>query len=136
MGITKQQLKSIVKECLVEILAEGIVTTKQQFSENAVKVVKPKQQVSRRGQNVKYSQTIAETIKRESNGNSMMESIFADTAANTLPILMNESQYSQPQVPAGSIENAVAKSTPEQLFGDDIASKWAELAFPETPKKF
>lgn len=137
MGITKGQLKAIVKECLVEILAEGIgQSTKSQVVENVSKVAKPKQQAYRRGQNVKYSQTIAETIKRESNGNSVMESIFADTAANTLPILMNESQYSQPQVPAGSVESAVARSTPEQLFGDDVASKWAELAFSEAPKKF
>jgi hypothetical protein len=48
---------------------------------------------------------------------------------------MNESQHSQPQVPAGSAESAVARSTPERLFGDDVASKWAELAFSKVPKK-
>jgi len=135
MGITKGQLKAIVKECLVEILAEGIGTTKQQVFENAVKVVKPKQQVHRRGQNVKYSQTMAETIKREAGGNSLMASIFADTAEKTLPTMMNESRTQQPQS-TGQYERVVSQSTPEELFGDDVASKWAELAFMETTKKF
>lgn len=141
MGITKQQLKSIVKECLVEILSEGINTTKNSIQESSKQInhsqkFSSQQNSYKRGQNVKYSQTLAETIKRESNGNPIMESIFADTAANTLQTMLNEKQYSQPQAPAGSIEGAVARSTPEQLFGDDVASKWAELAFSETPKKF
>jgi hypothetical protein len=140
MGITKQQLKSIVKECLVEILSEGINTTKNSIQEtrNSKSFQKPisNQPVHKRGQNVKYSQTLAETIKRESNGNPVMESIFADTAASTLQTMLSENQYAQPQVPAGSIEGTVSRSTPEQLFGDDVASKWAELAFSETPKKF
>jgi hypothetical protein len=139
MGITKGQLKAIVKECLVEILAEGINTSnKSSIQESMIKNQKTQQKVSspRRGEHVKYSKTIAETIKRESNGNSVMESIFADTAANTLPMMLNETKHAQPPAPAGSIESAVAKSTPEQLFGNDVASKWAELAFSETPKKF
>jgi len=141
MGITKQQLKSIVKECLVEILAEGINTTKHSIQESSTQVKHSQKSTTqqnsyKRGQNVKYSQTLAETIKRESNGNPVMESIFADTAANTLHTMLNENQYSQPPVPASSVEGAVSRSTPEQLFGNDVASKWAELAFAETPKKF
>ncbi|NBP00716.1 MAG: hypothetical protein EBU90_11410 [Proteobacteria bacterium] len=139
MGITKGQLKAIVKECLVEILAEGIGSSnKSSIQESSTKTQKMQEKVvsPRRGEHVKYSKTIAETIKRESNGNSVMESIFADTAANTLPIMLNESQHAQPLAPASSIEGAVARSTPEQLFGNDVASKWAELAFSETPKKF
>jgi hypothetical protein len=139
MPITKQQLKSIVKECLVEILSEGIGgSAKQSIQEvsskkNSTKI--SQHPTHRRGQNVKYSQMMAETIKREAGNNSVMAAIFADTAATTLPTMMNESVAQQPQ-PVGSIERAVAQSTPEELFGDDVASKWAELAFTETPKKF
>ena len=139
MPITKQQLKSIVKECLVEILSEGIgPSTKESIQEISSKRNSTKtSQVAmpRRGQNVKYSQVMAETIKREAGNNPVMAAIFADTAATTLPTMMNESVAQQPQ-PVGSIERAVAQSTPEELFGDDVASKWAELAFTETPKKF
>jgi hypothetical protein len=139
MSITRQQLKSIVKECLVEILAEGIgSSSKTSIQESSQRIqkqsVKP-QTVHRRGQNVKYSQAMAETIKREAGNNPVMAAIFADTAATTLPTMMNESVAQQPQ-PVGSIERAVAQSTPEELFGDDVTSKWAELAFTETPKKF
>lgn len=137
MAISRQQLKSIVKECLVEILAEGINVPKKNSSQDQEQVKKSlnQSQVHRRGQNVKYNQALAETIKREANGNSIMASILADTAATTLPTMMNESVNQQPQ-PVGSYERVVSQNTPEQLFGDETASKWAELAFMETTKKF
>lgn len=138
MGITKSQLKSIVKECLVEILAEGIGASpvNEVVSKTQKQATKKPAALPRRGENVKYGKAIAETIKREANGNSVMASILADTAMNTLPSMMNESSTQAPLPPAGSIEGAVARSTPEELFGDETASKWAELAFAETPKKF
>jgi len=141
MAITKQQLKEIVKECLVEILAEGMgSSTKSSIQEATLRSSKPAAKQSppaiRRGEHVKYSQTMAETIKRESKGNSVMASIFADTAVNTLPTMMNESPRNQPPPPAGSVESIVANSAPEDLFGDEASSKWAQLAFMETPKKF
>ena len=140
MSVTRQQLKSIVKECLVEILAEGIGSTKKSIQEvssrtNNVVSKKPSSVQARRGEHVKYSQTMAETIKREAGGNSIMAEILADTAATTLPSMLKESAIQHPQ-PVGSVERAVADSTPEELFGDDAASKWAQLAFTETQKKF
>jgi hypothetical protein len=140
MSVTRQQLKSIVKECLVEILAEGIGSTKKSIQEvssrnNNVVSKKPSSVQVRRGERVKYSQTMAETIKREAGGNSIMAEILADTAATTLPSMLKESAIQHPQ-PVGSVERAVADSTPEELFGDDAASKWAQLAFTETQKKF
>lgn len=135
MAITKQQLKSIVKECLVEILSEGISSSAVSLQESKTKKIQAQQATHRRGQNVKYNQAIAETIKRESNGSSVMAAIFADTAAKTLPTMMNESTSQQPQ-PSGHFERVVSQNNPEDLFGDEVASKWAELAFTETPKKF
>ncbi len=141
MSVTRQQLKSIVKECLVEILAEGIgSSTKKSIQESSLRtnnvVSKKTNNVQpRRGDHIKYSQTMAETIKREAGGNSIMAEILADTAATTLPSMLKESAIQHPQ-PVGSVERAVADSTPEELFGDDAASKWAQLAFSETQKKF
>jgi hypothetical protein len=136
MSVTRQQLKSIVKECLVEILAEGIGSTKKSIQEVALKTnnvvsKKPNSVQSRRGEHVKYSQTMAETIKREAGGNSIMAEILADTAATTLPSMLKESAIQHKQ-PIGSVERVVADSTPEELFGDDAASKWAQLAFTKT----
>ena len=90
----------------------------------------------KRGNNVKYSNEMAETIKRQAGGDSVLASILADTAAITLPnMLMNEGNK-QPLPPAGSIEGQVAIKTPEELFGDEAASKWAQLAFMGNAKKF
>ena len=143
MGITKQQLKDIVKECLVEILSEGIGSSSTaplqeaaMRSRKQVPQIKQQSPTPRRGDHVKYGQTMAETIKRESKGNPVMASILADTAMNTLPSMMNENTRQQPPPPAGSIESIVAATAPEDLFGDDASSKWAQLAFMETPKKF
>lgn len=142
MGITKQQLKDIVKECLVEILAEGIGSSTRSSLQEATqksqkRVINAKSApLPRRGENVKYGQTMAETIKRESKGNPVMASILADTAMNTLPSMINEGTRQQPPPPAGSIESIVANAAPEDLFGDEASSKWAQLAFMETPKKF
>lgn len=136
MSVTRQQLKSIVKECLVEILAEGIGSTKKSIQEvasrtNNVVSKKPNSVQSRRGEHTKYSQAMAETIKREAGGNSIMAEILADTAVTTLPSMLKESAIQHEQ-PVGSVERVVADSTPEELFGDDAASKWAQLAFTKT----
>lgn len=143
MSVTRQQLKSIVKECLVEILAEGIgSSTKQSLQESSSKKVLQQkinsrpQQKSLPGQNVKYSHTLAETIKREAGGNSIMEEILADTAMTTLPNTMMNEGNKQHIHPVGTIENVIAQSTPEELFGDETASKWAQLAFTQIQKKF
>jgi hypothetical protein len=140
MSITKQQLKSIVKECLVEILAEGMGPSSRPSLSEIHSKPAIKQKVSmplpKRGNNVKYSNEMAETIKRQAGGDSVLASILADTAAITLPnMLMNEGNK-QPLPPAGSIEGQVAIKTPEELFGDEAASKWAQLAFMGNAKKF
>jgi hypothetical protein len=152
MAITKSQLKSIVKECLVEILSEGIGATNSMLS---ILPESPKKQLQKKHidqptfaavlqQNASKtklgspspSPALREAIRREAGGNNVMADIFADTAANTLPTMLenDRSRYSQPQ-PVGVVERAVAASTPDQLFGEDAASKWAALAFMDPIKK-
>lgn len=138
MKLTKSDLKSVVKECLVEILNEGLagsLYSQQRPSSN------PLQHASRqRFPESKSSSTptpqLKEAVKRESGGNKVMESIFADTAALTLPKMLEGDRkgYSPPS-PGGVVEQVVASTTPEDLFGEDVASKWADLAFSSSPKK-
>lgn len=135
MTIKKSDLKAIVKECLVEILSEGIgqssgkplvasqPTSRPPFSENKT--------VLRRA-----SPQLREAVKREAGGNKVMESILADTAASTLPkMLQNEGRPAQ-AIPSGIVEQVVAEAQPEELFGEDVTSRWANLAFmdPSTKK--
>ena len=77
---------------------------------------------------------LREAIKRESGGNKVMESIFADTAQTTLPAQLR-SEGSKVAVPAGTVESIVENHAPEDIFGDEVASKWATLAFADAPKK-
>src|SRR5271157_4774070 len=104
MGISKAQLKEIVKECLVEILSEGINNVgglvaehRNTLSPRAI----PPQQVSRGqrparpspldervGGNRALTQApnnlLKNSVKIAAGGNKLMESIFADAAMTTL----------------------------------------------------
>lgn len=146
MAISKSQLKSIVKECLIEILSEGMGQTSGQISERLYKnankslpantassailqqnIAKKRMQLS--------SSSLKEAIKRESGGDKIMADILADTAANSLPTMLENDRAKAPLPPAGTVERLVASATPDQLFGEDAASKWAALAFADPIKK-
>lgn len=156
MKMSRGQLKEIVKECLIEILSEGMGTTssiKESISRHEVAArglssIRQDHSSNRRPQDtISYGQkvqqqpildkkVINEVIKNESKGDAVLASILADTASTTLPaMLMNEGR-NQPPAPVGAIERVVASSNPQDLFGDEAASKWAALAFMDTPKKF
>lgn len=142
MGITRNQLKSIVKECLVEILAEGMGPG---VSENISEV---KRKVSQKTaiptasavlrQNASktkmQSTALREAIRLEAGGNDVMAAILADTAEKTLPTMLENERMKVP-MPTGKIENLVAAHEPEELFGEEATSKWADLAFMGMPKK-
>jgi hypothetical protein len=149
MKITKTELKSIVKECLVEILSEGLgetlssvqnisqkkaMSNQSSFLENDRKqqAVTSLQHTARR-----QSPELREAIRREAGGNKVMESILADTAASTLPnMLQNEGRSPVPGGARGGMaEQIVASVNPEELFGEDATSKWANLAFMDSPQR-
>jgi len=141
MGITKQQLKSIVKECLIEILSEGMGSTTAE-SINEVKRKNPQKQsmstadvLRQNASKIKVqSAALKEAIKIEAGGNDIMASILADTAEKTLPAMLENDRMRRP-APAGNIENIVASHNPDELFGSDATSKWVDLAFMDARKK-
>jgi hypothetical protein len=132
MKITKQQLKIIVKECLVEILSEGIggLSVGANPSSKDESIIRKPIRKSEPSRPI-ITPALRESINREAGGNKMMESIFADTALNSLPQMMSNHSPSDPSA-AGQI---AAKHTPEEIFGEDIASKWASLAFDQSTNK-
>jgi hypothetical protein len=137
MKINKQQLKSLIKECLVEILAEGLGSTQVQEAVQRSAVKQQARPQVRRGVDFttfndpksrqQQASALQEAIKKQSGGNSVMADILADTAATTLQTqIASEGR----QIPAGdAISRVVSESTPEELFGEDTMSKWADLAF-------
>lgn len=150
MKISKSELKSIVKECLIEVLNEGLggvgvvqrqalPMQRQIVPSNLSDNIKRKT-VQETKAKLPFSSVpqINEAIKREAGGNKVMEDILADTAASTLPKFLQAGEGKSPvQSTAGGglVEQVVAQANPEDLFGDDVASKWADLAFMNSPTK-
>lgn len=142
MKLSKSELKAIVKECLVEILNEGLggsvsqqtLSTRSQFPN-----MSPGKSLSDSVKRPAPRPTpqLREAIMREAGGNKVMESILADTAASTLPKFLQagDGKSPMPMVGGGIVEQVVAQTSPEDLFGDEAASKWASLAFMDSPTK-
>ncbi len=159
--LTRSQLKSMVKECLVEILQEGLgasgpvlpVSTGHnysQFSEGkqikregaSNSMARPRNSAldTPIGQHDKgrYSSTLVEAIKQESRGNALMADILADTAMTTLPKMMSSGDSNGGSSSGNSSRVSQVEhfnGSPEQVFGEDVASKWANLAFMDVPKR-
>jgi len=145
MKLTKNELKQIVKECLVEILTEGVGSALPAVNESrresqsvSLKKSIHSSEVSRKSADRMRmpSTALREAIKLESGGNQMMASILADTAAKSLPsMLESDTPGKFTPAPMGAAEKIVASAAPEDLFGEEAASKWANLAFADVPKK-
>jgi hypothetical protein len=147
MKLSKTELKQVVKECLIEILNEGLgggavlsraakPVTQQSIYDNISMRSPVFSETSKQAPRRSASPGLREAVKREAGGNKLMEAILADTAASTLPnMLQNDRPGSQPTVGGGVAERVVASAEPDQIFGEEAASKWASLAFLDSPKK-
>lgn len=159
--ITKNHLKSIVKECLVEILAEGIYpdrkkpqTKKQRLKENILskrslvqsgvskQTYERKEKSSKYLDSIKYGIDNMRTERQQPSGYSgktnltkdpVLNEILADTANTTL--LEQSAAAKNRAMPVRSAGDNAARvvdaSSPEDIFGEDAASKWASLAFAD-----
>lgn len=126
--VSRAVLKSLVKECLVEILSEGLVGASEQIQESKKVAAKRKPAPVAKKRKVVKEAVIPETIKGMTD-DPLMQSIFADTAKTTLREQM--SAESNPRVIAGdSASRIVDESDPAELFGE-AANNWAHLAFSE-----
>ncbi len=138
----RNELKAIVKECLLEILIEGVANTSQKkVNESTSRVVE--QEISRRRpaldyiipngkqqqqqvkqQQVKKSRDV-EVARQLTNNDPVMSSIFADTASTTL--------REQSVAESGKAPVNDTGIDPMSLF--ENAGNWAALAFPDSPAK-
>ena len=137
--VSRSVLKEIVKECLVEILSEGLHSSTENIQE--AKTKKQRRKVDRVAPEVfeKRNRMLREKTERRApsvNVNAitddpMMQEIFADTAATTLqsqPI--TESGASRPDyVPKDQAAKVVFENDLEDLF--EGAGNWAALAFSD-----
>lgn len=155
MKMSRQDLKNLVKECLVEILSEGLTETKKTINEN--RQVQPRPQapvtpVNRRSliadkisflppkNEIKQSPPVQrgpdhQALARSLTQDPVMADIFADTARSGIHKQMNESiggvNHEQMVASSGdAAAKAMLRSDPLDVFGES-AGKWASLAFAE-----
>jgi hypothetical protein len=141
MKLSKSDLKVIVKECLVEILNEGLggvspapVAALPRFQKPVASALSDS---LKRQSPPRATPQLREAIRREAGGDKVMEAILADTAASTLPKFLQSGDGKTPMPTSGGgiAEQVVAQTNPEDLFGGDVTSKWASLAFMDSPTK-
>ena len=125
--VNRNQLKSIVKECLLELLSEGLSSSEPV----ARKKVRRRNPVSVTSQvpNDKFDTAVDQSVKGLTN-DPLMSEIFADTARTTLQEQMG-AENAGPMVSGGdTASRQMAGSEPEEIFGE-AADRWASLAFAE-----
>ena len=140
--VSRSALKTLVKECLFEILLEATGTEDSLNEDRSAKLVErsrktvKKQKVSRPAlDNLKYDTLPPRRPIDVQNITSdpIMAAIFEDTAATTL----QEQAEAEQGAPVGRGDTAtriVANNDPTDLFGG-AAQNWATLAFSDSPKK-
>lgn len=132
--LTRTQLKSMIKECLVEILQEGLGTLLSTGAmlpmpkENKIIHTSPRPKSANLDMPLSQSPSLKQAIRMESRGNTVMEDIFSDTASRTLPQMLKEESGKSHGVEHFS-------GDPGEVFGNEAASKWALLAFSEKKNK-
>tara|TARA_Y100000310_G_scaffold230898_1_gene233436 strand:+ start:643 stop:1101 length:459 start_codon:yes stop_codon:yes gene_type:complete len=148
--VSRSALKAIVKECLVEILAEGLVGSASKSS--LTESVKPKKnndrglmlerslaQQRKKLDSIKVNQQREDAINNNpliQNADPIMAEIFKDTAKNTLANMIEadrDPKMSQRMAQGDASTRQMASSEPTDLF--EGADRWAALAFMDGKKQ-
>lgn len=146
MKLQREQLKSLIKECLVEILSEGLgnslsVPVRSLPQVTGISETRARRPQQRRDDPIldrpvsagrSISPSLKEAVRQESKGDPMLASILAHTAATTLPNMLSAERGGM-GAPGGQEEQF--NGTPEQVFGEETTSRWSSLAFMDAPKK-
>lgn len=152
MKMTRQALKALVKEALVEILQEGLGNhlavsapqSRQNLGEQ--RRIQPRPTAHSRfnpaldtpvNGSRRPTSALGEAVTREAAGNPIMESIFADTARTTLPTMIanGDSGGQGGSSSPGPTQQEQFHGAPEEVFGEEVASRWANLAFTDPQAK-
>lgn len=139
MKIDRNELKSLIKECLVELLAEGLggglnESLRAKPIRGSAMQPPPRRhnpQLDRRVTSpIAQHSALTEAVRASAGGNPIMADILADTAMTTLQSQINaEGRGGAAHGGGDAASLMVANSNPEELFGEETTSKWADLAF-------
>lgn len=152
MKLSRDELKNIVKEVLVEILAEGLNGSSRSINETRrtqqTPQVKQQQDVTtrsmiadkisflpRQSQQQAQPRGIDRRALNEMTADPILQEMLADTAVRGTPIIEESKGGNMAQEVAIAAQGdaaakAMLRSDPNDIFGD-ASSKWATLAFSE-----
>ena len=125
MKMTRSKLKGIVKECLVEILAEGInAETHVKNNKRAIKERQRKEERALQERRARLETSIDTTVSSITN-DSVMQSILADTARTTLQEQMSHDGG------APSSPGSHAPGVNLDAIFNESETNWSKLAFSD-----
>lgn len=137
--VSRSMLKSIVKECLVELLAEGLSggdtrELNESISNNAVSfknsVKRTQKPTSKKVVNESFEENTRKVISNTTS-DPVMASLLEDTAKTTLQEQNSADSSNRFAAKAtDSYSRAVDSSDPVELFGE-ASNNWAALAFSD-----
>lgn len=145
--LTKSSLKGIIKECLIELLSEGLSSSPENLAESFTRgdIVKEtinkdkhtgtKKSLNReKPRNPNFEKAAMQTVNSITSDPIMAE-MFADTASGTL----QEQIQAEGKLPANRFGDSAAKKIDaiddvSELFGE-ASGNWADLAFSEAKNK-
>lgn len=143
--LSRLQLKALVKECLVELLQEGLGSGSSQSMGVSLPISEVRRPQINQQQKKRISPldmpakghptgALAEAVRQTAGGNSVMASILADTAMTTLQEQLAGESTSGGTSPRVQQQEQI-NGTPEEIFGTQMTSKWADLAFATPTNK-
>lgn len=139
--VNRSMLKSIVKECLVELLAEGLsngdyeslnesFSSPRDFKQTIASIKKPAQ---KKVKNHNFEQNTQKIID-QTTSDPVMAELLADTAKTTLQEQNTADRPNQfTAKPTDVYSQAVSDSDPIEMFGG-ASNNWAALAFSDNKK--
>lgn len=145
--VSRSALKQVVKECLIEILSEGIDSEDRedryplaQMNEGRrQRKIKSKKRAPARPalDNIKFNSAIEESVGGLTS-DPVMSQIFQDTARTTLQeqYAASERDPSANAVQSGQMADGAARLVNDNTITDlfEGADKWADLAFASPVK--
>lgn len=135
--MTKKELKILIKECLMEILVEGVGPNLHTLVENTKtrkvaskthKSLATRKAVGPRTARKKMLDEQLQSEIKELTPDPVMASIFADTAMTTLAE-QNVSPHSAARTPSKAEDEAAARARTMNPMQLDGSTNWAKLAF-------
>lgn len=133
--MTRNNLKTLVKECLFEILLEASGDSTDSLTENKKRSSAKKSTRRPALDNITVGRTPASKPKTKSvdvsgiTSDPIMTAIFQDTAATTL-VEQAAAERGKPTKHADAAAAAASQHDPADLFGES-SKNWAALAFDD-----